>query len=179
LNVAGTLNAAGDVGIKGPDPWRDFTQYMVYDGKPVYCSSTNYSDPNTTGTISSTSHSLTLSSAIDFQNGCGITVFGAGPTSTLVMPSSCTGSVSGSSGTITATCAGGHYLAPGFGNGSLQGVTVTGCSNSAYDFGPTPITSIPNTTTFTYTDGALNSTTTGCTFTFLMDWGHGVTGSVT
>src|SRR5580700_121294 len=92
-SVAGTLTVGGSAipttnadnqwtsaqRFKGPIPYRDFTAYMPAGG----CSSTNTGDPPATGTISSGSATLNVSSAADFKNGCGIAVIGAGPTATI------------------------------------------------------------------------------------------------
>src|ERR1700752_947376 len=78
-----TVEITSSLSVKGPIPWRDITGYMPVGG----CSSTTPVNGNdTTGTISSGSANLTLASARDFKNGCGIAVLSAGPTSTLAAP---------------------------------------------------------------------------------------------
>ena len=165
----------------GPIPWRDFTKYMPAGG----CSSNNTNDPPATGTISSGSSSLTVSTAADFKNGCGVAVIGAGPTATIAMASTATGTTTRVGTLVTFTVTSGDpHLVPGIGDGSdfAGGVTVTGCSDSNFNttttgwllnFG-TPVTS------FTYnTSGSGGTNATGCVATFYEGWAHGTTGSTT
>jgi len=74
--------------FKGPNPWRDFTAYMKdSNGNPVNCAQSNNAFPySALGTISAGSNSLSISTASDFKNGCGLAIFGAGPTSTAATP---------------------------------------------------------------------------------------------
>ena len=64
---------------KGPNPYISLARYGGYG------SATNPA-PSTTGSISSSSATLTLASAQDFANGQGIVVYKAGPATTLVTP---------------------------------------------------------------------------------------------
>ncbi len=165
----------------GPIPWRDFTKYMPPGG----CSTTNTNDPPATGTISSGSHSLALSTAASYKTGCGVNVIGAGPTATIAMASTSTGTTTRVGTLVTLTITSGDpHLAPGIGSGSgfAGPITVTGCSDSNFNttttgwllnFG-TPVTSL------TYnTSGSGGTTATGCTANFLVGWAHGTTGSTT
>jgi hypothetical protein len=165
----------------GPIPYRDFTKYMPPGG----CSSTNTNDPPATGTIGSSSNTLTVSSAADFKTGCGIAVIGAGPMATLAMASTATGSTTRSGTLVTFTVTSGDpHLVPGIGNGGdfVGAVSVAGCSDTNFnttttgwllDFG-TPVTS------FTYnTSGSGGTSATGCVATFYEGWAHGITGSTT
>ena len=71
-------NFDADVHTKGPNPWYDLARFGAYFGA-------NYDTP-TTGTISSGSNSLSVASAMDFANGQGILVWGAGPSTGLPTP---------------------------------------------------------------------------------------------
>lgn len=162
--------------FKGPIPWRDFTAYMPSGG----CSSTNTSDPPATGTISSGLPTLTVSGAVDFKSGCAITILHAGPTSSLIMPSNCSGSASRVSNVVTLTCAGGHRLAVGFnGFGVDEGLSISGCSDGSFNGVTAGLQTVPSTTTATYNQTAADSTATGCMFSFIIGWSHGVTGATT
>lgn len=166
----------GSLSIKGPIPWRDFTAYMPEGG----CSSTSFSDPNTTGSITGGTATLTLASAIDLKNGCGIAVLGAGPTATLVMPSTCTASVSRASNVVTATCSGNHNIFNGTPpSGVDESVTISGCSDGTFNSVTAALQTVPGSTTFTYNQTAANSTATGCTMTFIIGLAHGTTGATT
>jgi hypothetical protein len=81
-NVTNTFTASQnfDAGFagKGPSPWYDITRY----GGASFL----YPPQTTTGTITAASTSLSLGSAIDFQNGQGIVIYKAGPATTLQTP---------------------------------------------------------------------------------------------
>ncbi len=84
-NVANTFTAPqsidADFHTKGPNPTYDVTRFGGYVGP-------NYQfAAGTTGTISGGQSSLTLASALDFVNGHGILVIGAGPAPTITAPS--------------------------------------------------------------------------------------------
>jgi hypothetical protein len=68
----------GNTTSKGPNPWYDITQYGGYIGP-------NYATP-TTCSITSGSTALSCASALDFKNGNGILVYGAGPATGLATP---------------------------------------------------------------------------------------------
>jgi hypothetical protein len=57
----------------------------------------------TTGSISSGSAALTLASALDFRNGQGICIFGAGPVATVQLPTGLTPLTVGTAGSTTHT----------------------------------------------------------------------------
>src|SRR5580700_10404713 len=69
--------------FKGAIPWRDISAYMPPGGCDNSAININQ---NTSGSISATSTTLTLSADLGFKNGCGIFVQGAGATSTLAAP---------------------------------------------------------------------------------------------
>jgi hypothetical protein len=160
--------------FKGSIPWRDFTAYMPAGG----CSSTNATDPDTTGTISSGSASLTLSAAKDFKNGCGITVLHGGATSSLIMPSSCSATATRTSNAVTFTCSAAHNMGIANPFGTGEGLVVSGCSDSSFN-GTFGVYQITSTTVGIYLQTAANSSATGCTINFLLGWAHGITGATT
>jgi len=67
-----------NIATKGPNPWYDITQYGGYIGP-------NFGTP-TTCSISSGTTALSCASALDFVNGNGILVYGAGPATGLATP---------------------------------------------------------------------------------------------
>jgi len=81
-NVANTWTAAqnvdADVHTRGPNPHWDVMRFGGYIGP-------NYNTP-TTGSMNSGSSSLTLTSALDFANGNGILVLGAGAPPAIATP---------------------------------------------------------------------------------------------
>src|ERR1700752_4649233 len=172
-----TVEITSSLSVKGPIPWRDITGYMPVGG----CSSTTpVNGADTTGTISSGSASLTLASARDFKNGCGIAVLGAGPTSTLSTPvvSPAVSSASRTAGVVTITTSANHGMGPQLVNGTVEGVIVTGCNVGAYN-GTFMIQNVPNTTQFTYNTSVATDTATGCSVQLIQGYAHGVTGSTT
>ncbi len=70
--------------FKGPIPRRDITAYMPAGGCDQSVNSINQ---HASGGISASSTALTLNADLNFKNGCGIFVWGAGATSTLTAPS--------------------------------------------------------------------------------------------
>ena len=162
----------------GAIPYRDFTSFMPAGG----CSFANSTFPyGYTGSIGSGSKALTVSSAADFKNGCGITVEHAGPTSTLVTPSCTVASAVRTSNVVTITCAANSNLVwtgSGGANGQDQGASISGCSDSTFN-GVWVMQSNDATTHFTYNSTGSNATPSGCTVRFLLGWPHGVAGSST
>lgn len=81
-NVANTFtapqNVDADFHTKGPNPSWDVTRFGGYIG-------TNYGTP-TTGSMGSGSATLSVASAMDFANGQGILVLGAGPAPVIATP---------------------------------------------------------------------------------------------
>jgi hypothetical protein len=67
-----------NITTSGPNPWYDILQYGGYIGP-------NYRTP-TTCSITSGTNTLTCASALDFVNGNGILVYGAGPATGLATP---------------------------------------------------------------------------------------------
>ena len=85
LNVPNTFTApqsiAADFHTKGPNPWFDITLFGGYESTAIQ---------STTGSISSSSTTLTLAAAKDFANGQGVVVIGAGPATALAAPTGLT-----------------------------------------------------------------------------------------
>ncbi len=81
-NVANNWTAPqsidADFHTKGPNPSWDVTQFGGYIGA-------NYNTP-TTGTIGSGSNALSVASVLDFANGQGVLVLGAGPAPVIATP---------------------------------------------------------------------------------------------
>jgi len=81
-NVSNTFTAAqnfdADVHAKGPNPWFDLLRFGGYTSTlPV---------PQTTGSMTAGSATLAIASALDFANGQGIVVWGAGSLPTITTP---------------------------------------------------------------------------------------------
>ena len=161
--------------FKGPIPWRDITAYMPAGG----CSSAtaNY-DPQTTGTISSGSSTLTLASAADFKNGCGIAVLNAGTTSSLAAPNQgCSiSSITRAAGTATVTCVAAHNIPQGAYDHN-QPAVIAGVTDASFN-GTYNITGATDATHFTY-PLAGSATSSGGTATQQWGYSHGATGSTT
>ena len=87
-------NIDADFHTKGPNPWYDLSRYGWY-------TSPTYYKTGTTGTMSAASATLALSSALDFANGQGLVVLGAGPTPTISTPTSVTAAAVGATGSTT------------------------------------------------------------------------------
>jgi hypothetical protein len=125
-----------DFHTKGPNPTWDVTQFGGYIGP-------NYNTP-TTGTISSGSTTLTVSSALDFANGQGVLVLGAGPAPVIatpqapsVTPIAQTGSTALSYCVVDTDwydgrtpCSGVGTTSSGYSAFGLQSYTITGWSTS-------------------------------------------------
>jgi len=77
-NWTAAQNIDADFHNKGPNPWWDVTRFGGYIGP-------NYDTP-TTGTISSGNTTLTVASALDFANGQGVVVLGAGAAPVIATP---------------------------------------------------------------------------------------------
>jgi len=77
-NWTAPQNIDADFHTKGPNPSWDVSQFGGYIG-------VNYNTP-TTGSIGGGSSTLTLGSALDFANGQGILVLGAGPAPVIPTP---------------------------------------------------------------------------------------------
>jgi hypothetical protein len=87
-------NIDADFHTKGPNPWYDLSRFGWY-------SSATYYAAGTTGSMAASSTSLTLANALDFVNGQGILIIGAGPTPTISTPSSVTAAPLGATGSTT------------------------------------------------------------------------------
>ena len=87
-------NIDADFHTKGPNPWYDLSRYGWY-------TSPTYYKTGTTGTMTASSATLTLASALDFANGQGLVVLGAGPTPTISTPTSVTAAAVGATGSTT------------------------------------------------------------------------------
>ena len=111
-------SSGGGYPFVGPRPYFDVSA-------PAYGASG--SAQTTTGTISSTSSSLSLSSAIDFVNGQGIAVYGAGPLSSLSPPTGASGSQNRTVANIVNFSTSGR--------GITHGITCTGTTETVNTFG--------------------------------------------
>jgi len=82
-NVTNTFTASqnfdGDIHFKGPNPSFDIFRYGGY-------ANTTLPAPSTTCSITSGQTTATCASAIDFVNGQGIVIYGAGPATTMTTP---------------------------------------------------------------------------------------------
>jgi len=87
-------NIDADFHTKGPNPWFDLSRFGWY-------TSATYYSTGTTGSMSASSGALTLASALDFVNGQGILIIGAGPTPTIATPSLVTAAPLGATGSTT------------------------------------------------------------------------------
>jgi hypothetical protein len=117
MSVQNTFTAAQNIGAdfptKGPSLSYDVTRYGGYIGP-------NYST-GTTGTMSASSSTLTLGSALDFANGHGILVLGAGPTPSIGAPTMASAVPSQVVGTSTRTYA---VVAEDYFGGRVPGTTT-------------------------------------------------------
>ena len=95
-----SVDSTGDVTLganlhqKGPSPTFDVTAYGA-------SGSNNYT--TTSGTVNGGATTITLSSAIDFANGEGLMIGGAGPVSTLATPTGAAGVMIGATGSTSHT----------------------------------------------------------------------------
>ena len=162
--------------FKGPDPWRDFTAYMPAGG----CSSTDNTAYYDYGTMSSGSHTLTITTSNqNFKTGCGVAVLNAGSTSTIAKPGAgCTiSSIARSSNVVTVTCAAAHgVFVESY--GVAFGMVVAGVTDTSFN-GTFTVASVPDATHITYAQTAANGTSSGGTVNTLWGYAHGVTGSTT
>ncbi len=155
--------------FKGPVPWRDITAYGA---------SSSTQGPFT-GSITSGTATLTITSAGDWKNGQGIAVIGAGATSSLGVPptttatlaSSPTGAVR-SSNTVTLTTTAAHGLVVG------DTILVTGVTDTSFN-GFFTVKTVPLTTTVTYVQVGANATSGSGSLTTNVVAPHGTTGSTT
>lgn len=87
-STAQDLQWASNQRFKGPIPYRDITSFGPAGG----CAQVYYVTNIGTGSISATSNQLVKSSGNwSIPNGCGVVVYGAGPTATLTAPTGFTG----------------------------------------------------------------------------------------
>jgi len=87
-----TFNA--DTQFGGPNPYYDLRKFGWY-------TSPTYYRTGTTGSMSASSNTLTLASALDFANGQGVVILGAGPTPTISTPTTVTAAAVGATGSTT------------------------------------------------------------------------------
>jgi hypothetical protein len=125
-NVANTFTAPqnidADFHTKGPNPSYDVTRYGGYVGD-------NY-NTSTTGNLSSGSAALTLGSALDFANGQGVLVLGAGPAPTIATPTGVTAAPLGMTGSTSYSyCVVDEDYANGKTACSASGTTATGTAS--------------------------------------------------
>jgi hypothetical protein len=83
-----------DTQFGGPNPYYDLRKFGWYTSPTYYRN-------GTTGTMSASSSTLTLASALDFANGQGVVVLGAGPTPTIATPTTVTAAAVGATGSTT------------------------------------------------------------------------------
>ncbi len=83
-----------DTQFGGPNPYYDLRKFGWYTSPTYYRN-------GTTGTMSASSSTLTVASALDFQNGQGLVVLGAGPTPTIATPTGVTAAAVGATGSTT------------------------------------------------------------------------------
>ncbi len=165
--------------FKGPIPWRDVSAYMPAGG----CTSSSVASPGaTTGSMTSGFPTLTVASASDFKNGCGLAIAGAGPTSSELPPAAAANisAIARSSNTVTVTCA----TACGLDLTAAwpTGLTISGVSGGSTSFNGTfALTAVPDSTHFQYAQTGANESGTPSTGAFTALWGyaHGATGSTT
>jgi hypothetical protein len=131
-------NIDADFHTKGPNPWYDLSRYGWY-------TSPTYYKTGTTGTMSASSATLTLASALDFANGQGLVILGAGPTPTISTPTSVTAAAAGATGATTyyycvvdedylngrTACSAAGNVANAVATLGIQTNTITGCSRSS------------------------------------------------
>jgi hypothetical protein len=131
-------NIDADFHTKGPNPWYDLSRYGWY-------TSPTYYKNGTTGTMSAASATLTLSSALDFANGQGLVVLGAGPTPTIATPTTVTAAAVGATGATTyyycvvdedylngrTACSSAGSVSNAVATIGIQTNTLTGCSRSS------------------------------------------------
>jgi len=139
-NVANTWTATqnidADFHTKGPNPTWDVTRFGGYIG-------VNY-NTSTTGNISSGSATLTVASALDFANGQGILVLGAGPAPVIATPQAPTVTPIAQTGSTTLNycvvdtdwfngrtpCSAVGTTTSGFSAFGLQSYTISGWSST-------------------------------------------------
>ncbi len=124
-NVANTFTAAqnidADFHTKGPNPTYDVTRYGGYIGP-------NYAyNQGTTGTMTGGLATLTLASALDFANGHGILVLGAGPAPVIQVPTMVSAAPQQVVGTSTRTYA---VVAEDYFGGRVPAVTTATTSTA-------------------------------------------------
>ncbi len=83
-----------DTQFGGPNPYYDLRKFGWYTSPTYYRN-------GTTGTMSASSSTLTLANALDFVNGQGLVVLGAGPTPTISTPTGVTAAAVGAIGSTT------------------------------------------------------------------------------
>ncbi len=129
---------AADFHTKGPNPWIDLSLFGWY-------TSATYYNTGTTGTMSASSASLTLANALDFVNGQGILVIGAGPTPTIATPTGVTAAPLGATGSTTyyycvvdedfedgrTACSAAGSVATAVATLGIQTNTLTACSRAS------------------------------------------------
>jgi hypothetical protein len=130
-------NIDADFHTKGPNPWYDLSRYGWY-------TSPTYYKNGTTGTMSASSATLTLASALDFANGQGLVVLGAGPTPTIATPTTVTAAAVGATGSTT------YYY---------------GVVDEDYQNGRTAISAAGSVSNAVATIGIQTNTLTGCSRT--------------
>jgi hypothetical protein len=124
VNVAEPTNINADFHAKGPNPSYDITRYGGYIGPNVWVGNGTGA---TTGTINGGNTALTVASALDFVNGNGVLVLGAGAAPTLSAPSIVSATATAVVGSTTRTYA---LLAEDWFGGRVPGTTTAATSTA-------------------------------------------------
>jgi hypothetical protein len=202
-NVANTFTAQqnidADFHTKGPNPSFDLTRFGGYAG--------TLPPPATTCSTTSSSASVTCASAIDFANGQGIVIYGAGPVASLSTPTGVAvtpqGILNGTTtysyqvisedynGGLTASSAAGSTTT-GAATLGLNNVTISSCSRTngvatctttaAHNLQTgVQVNILRNSTTDSSFEGAftISSVPSGTTFTYLQTGVPNTSGTVT
>lgn len=117
------------------------------------------STQSTTGTIAASSNSLTLASAIDFQDGQGISVANAGPLPTIAAPTAATATPEGTAGTTTIA----YAVAALDGNGGVTAsfafsTTTANATLSATDYVALSVTAVTSAAGYAWYRTSTNGT---------------------
>lgn len=98
-----SANAGGVVTTTNPSRSIAAADVLSFIDINIYSYNASGSNQVTTGTITSGSNALVLTSALDFKNNHGIAIFGAGPVATVQQPTGLAGTVNGTAGSTAHT----------------------------------------------------------------------------
>jgi hypothetical protein len=152
-NVANTFTANQNfdsgMHIKGPDPYFDVMRFGGYSGSYPFAATT-------TGSITAGQTSLTTPSAFDVVNGQYVTVYGAGPASTIYAPGTPApvSSISVSSNVATVNLA----VDENMGTGNV--VTIAASSDAAFNGN---FTTLSNNGAYSFTFSVTHANCSPCT----------------